>query len=92
MTTCAYCNRPAANPDLHHPDKVRHPSYTVPMHAKCHTRHHAGRGDFRAWGGQNATHGRPGYELAIAACPGFHHLGGIARAAGARRDARGRFA
>lgn len=87
MTTrCHHCRRPVANPHRHHPDREGRPDHTVDMHPECHWAHHRDRGDCAAWGAMTPTAGPEGYRHTLKACPGFHHLGGAARAAGARRD------
>ncbi len=60
-------------------------------HPGCHTRYHSEAGHFKEWGGWTTYKGRPGYERALAKYPGFHSMGGQARAHTAHRDERGRF-
>ena len=91
---CYFCNRPISDSEPvedHHPDKAQFPDWTEPAHPKCHTRYHSEAGHFKEWGGWTAYKGRDGYERAIAKWPGFHRMGGKARARSARRDDRGRF-
>jgi hypothetical protein len=89
---CYFCTQEITGDiEHHHPDKAQFPDWTEPAHAKCHTRYHSRNGHFREWGARSPYAGRPGYELAIAKWPGFHRMGGLARARSAQRDVRGRF-
>ena len=101
-TKCYFCSQPITGPteiEHHHPDKANFPDWTEPAHPGCHTRYHQacpeqGRREanhFKDWGSQSPYAGRPGYERVIAKWPGFHRMGGLARARTARRDERGRF-
>ena len=90
--TCYFCDQEVTDKvEYHHPDKTRFPDWTEPAHPECHTRYHSRNGHFRAWGARSPYAGRPGYERAIAKWPGFHRMGGLARARTAERDALGRF-
>ena len=105
MTLCWFCNEAIFDEvDEHHPDREHDEDYTVPCHPDCHHKHHLEAGDFHRWGAMSSTAGRKGYELALEACPDWHErghdaaaggkiaeIGGIARAARAARDSRGRF-
>ena len=89
---CYFCNQEiTGNVEYHHPDKAQFPDWTAPAHAECHTRYHREASHFQLWGARSPYAGRPGYELVIAKWPGFHRMGGLARARSAKRDALGRF-
>jgi hypothetical protein len=97
---CYFCNQPITGPvHYHHPDKRRFPTWLEPAHPQCHKRYHQDAGHFKQWGREGGLkggipqrfRGRPGYELCIAKWPGFHRMGGLARARSAQRDKRGRF-
>jgi hypothetical protein len=89
---CYFCNQEITGPvEHHHPNKARFPDWTEPSHPECHTRYHREAGHFVFWGAASAYAGRPGYEKCIAKWPGFHRMGGLARARSASRDVHGRF-
>ncbi|MCP4544227.1 MAG: hypothetical protein GY832_44510 [Chloroflexi bacterium] len=90
---CYFCNEPITGDDLnmHHPDKGNFPDWTEPAHAECHRRYHSKAGHFTEWGAESPYAGRPGYEMCVARWPGFHRMGGKARARTAMRGADGRF-
>jgi hypothetical protein len=93
MEKCYFCNEEIGNSaELHHPDKEQFPGWTEPAHPECHTRYHSEAGHFKEWGGWTRLKGRPGYDLAVKKWPGFHSMGGKARAKTAQRDCQGRFA
>jgi hypothetical protein len=89
---CYFCNQEITGPvEHHHPNKARFPDWTEPGHPECHTRYHREAGHFVFWGAASAYAGRPGYEKCIEKWPGFHRMGGLARARSASRDVQGRF-
>ena len=89
---CYFCREEITGPvEYHHPDRANHPDWTVPAHPACHNQYHTQAGHFKFWGTQSPFAGRPGYEKCIEKWPGFHHMGGLARAKSARRDEHGRF-
>jgi hypothetical protein len=91
-TLCYFCNEPIQGEvHHHHPDKAQHPNWVEPAHPACHTRYHSEAGHFQEWGGWTQYKGRQGYELAIKKWPGFHRMGGLARAKAAHRNELGRF-
>lgn len=88
---CYFCTGPIDDKvEWHHPDREDR-DLVVPAHPECHRRYHLEVGHFEYWGGLSATSGRPGYEICIEKWPGFHHMGGLARAHTADRDSNGRF-
>lgn len=95
---CYFCGKsitPGQHIEHHHPDKDHHPDWTEPAHRECHRRYHQEANHFKEWGAKGGLsapyRGRKGYELAIAKWPGFHRMGGLARARAAARDSHGRF-
>ncbi len=89
---CYFCNQEITGPiQYHHPDKGKFPNWIEPTHPECHTRYHSESNHFKEWGAQSPYAGRPGYERAVAKWPGFHRMGGLARARSASRDDHGKF-
>ena len=91
---CYFCLQEIGPDDaieMHHPDKAGFPDWTEAGHGVCHRSYHQSRGHFVLWGKLAPLRGRPGYELAIKAWPGWHRMGGLARARSAKRAPNGEF-
>jgi len=91
---CYFCLEPLSAEDeidYHHPDKGGDPEWTEACHRTCHHKFHQDAGHFKEWGSWSAFAGRDGYERVMKKWPGFHHMGGVARARTARRNECGQF-
>lgn len=91
---CYFCLQKTGPDDaieMHHPNKRDHPDWTEAAHNVCHREYHMKHRHFARWGAMSALCGRPGYILVMEAYPGFHRMGGLARAHSAKRKPDGTF-
>ena len=91
---CYFCLQKIGPEDVchqHHPNKALFPDWTEPAHGVCHIEYHKKCDHFKQWGAQSPYRGIEGLRLAVAAYPGFHRMGGLARARSAKRGPNGCF-
>ena len=91
---CYFCLQEISPEDVchqHHPNKALFPDWTEPAHDVCHRSYHKNAGHFKTWGSWSPFAGHDGYKRALGKYPGWHRMGGKARARSAQRAPNGRF-